>query len=809
MEEEEEEEEKAAVKEALAKHRDAERKLEAYDKGFFKPNIDFYRMLCSDPRPQPLKTPPIPALMAEQCTTNAFQEDFSALYQKWKEAGGAVLVTLKDGPQTDPPHLVSDQPLDAMFPKLRSYANGVCTVHTYAGKVTPLDKKRLLDSSWKRIDSTPEDMQRDAINAISKMQYACLAAAEHKRAKLPAYAINIDAKTAQERSKIGLAPESPLAKLSGNRLVGTMQEFPGVHFPYGYISFDEGTVFAAHIEDANLGSINYLHCGYPKLWCIIPAAEKHHFEDFVRSHLGARCIDRCSQFVRHASIWPSLPALVEAGVKFSVILQEPGQVVVTFPDSYHFGANTGPNIAEAVNYAPEEWSPADYRYCDNDCGAGPGPHITRAGLEPKRTPLDLPSRHLESETGPNSTSLASNIPERQPAPDIPERQPASDLPAAVEAQVEGMSDPQASRPTSYAQTASIVQAKTSGKLKRVGTVKTTTLGQFAAGKNHVRRSSRIQEDIVNQSGVVGPLSRKRKQDVELAGSNEPPTKRKKDVSDQPGVGKRKKTNDEQAGADELQPQGKKVKTSSPNKTSSGDIVQAVEAFLRGAFFQGWQLRIKVKRKENPKHHPKLRPIGSDSYVNELIRVWQALIDVEADKMELKIYECILLVRFTRAHPLGTLEDQNDSSKGGDHTHKQLKTNMTAYLKKTFYPMTEKQFEEQLKKSLINWYIGNFLSIMMNILSIGVLAFFDPGMMRNRGRKASELVVIEVWERFTKDERDEIRRNVTAQDERVKEIRKEADHVALRVVQVRREAAQDALEQAPRASSSDDSIYTFK
>lgn len=130
---------------------------------------------------------------------------------------------------------------------------------------------------------------------------------------------------------------------------------PGVTSAYLYFGM-WGSTFAAHAEDMNLLSINYLHAGAPKYWYGIAHEDSRRFESLARSHFPGRAAD-CHEFLRHKQCLLSPSILKKAGIKFTTTIQRPGDAMITFPGCYHFGFNTGFNVAESTNFAIPEWVP--------------------------------------------------------------------------------------------------------------------------------------------------------------------------------------------------------------------------------------------------------------------------------------------------------------------------------------------------------------------------------------------------------------------------------------------------------------------
>jgi hypothetical protein len=131
---------------------------------------------------------------------------------------------------------------------------------------------------------------------------------------------------------------------------------PGVTTPYLYFGM-WASVFCAHTEDMNLLSINYLHAGAPKVWYAVAAGEDaQRLEQLCEGHYH-QAKTQCPEYMRHKRCLISPGKLKKAGIRFTKAVQYPGDVMVTFPGSYHFGFNTGFNVAEATNFAVPEWMP--------------------------------------------------------------------------------------------------------------------------------------------------------------------------------------------------------------------------------------------------------------------------------------------------------------------------------------------------------------------------------------------------------------------------------------------------------------------
>lgn len=163
-----------------------------------------------------------------------------------------------------------------------------------------------------------------------------------------------------EGSLFGKDPASGWSLNQLDSCLHVLSNVPGVTSPYLYLGM-WASCFATHTEDMNLLSVNYLHAGAPKIWyAVAPGPDSVRLEQLAGFHY-AHERKKCKEFLRHKRCLMSPIILRKAGIPFTTVVQRPGEAVITFPGGYHFGFNSGFNLAEATNFGVPEWIPFGLR----------------------------------------------------------------------------------------------------------------------------------------------------------------------------------------------------------------------------------------------------------------------------------------------------------------------------------------------------------------------------------------------------------------------------------------------------------------
>ncbi|KAJ8613625.1 hypothetical protein MRB53_036919 [Persea americana] len=176
-----------------------------------------------------------------------------------------------------------------------------------------------------------------------------------------------------EGSAFSSSPNDPLGKSKWNlkklsRLPKSIlrllkNAIPGVTDPMLYIGM-LFSMFAWHVEDHFLYSINYHHCGASKTWYGIPGHAASDFEMVVQKHVYTHEIlpskgdgAAFDLLLGKTTMFPP-NILLEHDVPIYKAVQKPGEFIITFPRAYHAGFSHGFNCAEAVNFAIGDWFPS-------------------------------------------------------------------------------------------------------------------------------------------------------------------------------------------------------------------------------------------------------------------------------------------------------------------------------------------------------------------------------------------------------------------------------------------------------------------
>eukprot|EP00035_Acanthoeca_spectabilis_P024670 m.454862 g.454862 ORF g.454862 m.454862 type:complete len:892 (+) comp20757_c0_seq1:166-2841(+) len=172
----------------------------------------------------------------------------------------------------------------------------------------------------------------------------------------------------------------------------------GISMPWLYVGMLFST-FAWHNEDNYLYSINYHHFGAPKQWYGVPGSGAAALEASFRSQMPDEFEKR--PLLLHDLVTMVSPEILrQDGVPVCRTVQQAGEFVVTFPQSYHAGFSYGFNCGEAVNFASADWIPFG--------------HKAITDYSSQRRPVSLNQEHLILSTAKlerNSTTLLFTVAE--------------------------------------------------------------------------------------------------------------------------------------------------------------------------------------------------------------------------------------------------------------------------------------------------------------------------------------------------------------------------------------------------------------
>ncbi|XP_019423569.1 PREDICTED: lysine-specific demethylase JMJ706-like isoform X2 [Lupinus angustifolius] len=188
---------------------------------------------------------------------------------------------------------------------------------------------------------------------------------------------------------------------------------PGVTEPMLYIGM-LFSMFAWHVEDHYLYSINYQHCGASKTWYGIPGHAALEFERVVREHVYTHDIlssngedGAFDVLLGKTTLFPP-NILMDHEVPVYKAVQKPGEFIITFPRAYHAGFSHGFNCGEAVNFAMGDWFPLGATASRRYALLNRAPLLPHEELLCKEAMILHTSLELEDADFPSSDLLSRN-----------------------------------------------------------------------------------------------------------------------------------------------------------------------------------------------------------------------------------------------------------------------------------------------------------------------------------------------------------------------------------------------------------------
>ncbi|KAI1318357.1 hypothetical protein F5Y16DRAFT_135350 [Xylariaceae sp. FL0255] len=179
------------------------------------------------------------------------------------------------------------------------------------------------------------------------------------------YLTDVPAWTKEQRINAGLPISSLLTTLAGDGLRETRQRLGGVHSPTKFEG-PPGAPFCWHVENCKMWAFNYCWLG-ERTWNVIPPGSSSDAENVFRTlPLSNSAQSKCAAFMMHNAIFGTV-GFEGKGVPIRSFQQLEGEIVVTFPNSYHSGHAVRYSVVDARNYFDGKLNVEQHTLCGTDC----------------------------------------------------------------------------------------------------------------------------------------------------------------------------------------------------------------------------------------------------------------------------------------------------------------------------------------------------------------------------------------------------------------------------------------------------------
>ena len=166
----------------------------------------------------------------------------------------------------------------------------------------------------------------------------------------------------------------------GNRFASSRSTEPGINESVFPIAGGPGPISPLETSKCAAYSLNYHHSGAPRMVTVTRPEHHDMIEEFMyitqdNGDLNGRPPKppACSQLVAHQPMYVPQGTLSFYGVDHTEVVQNQGEMVITFPYAHQRAYTSGPNISEEILYANDCCGVFHllglYQHCNPDCAA--------------------------------------------------------------------------------------------------------------------------------------------------------------------------------------------------------------------------------------------------------------------------------------------------------------------------------------------------------------------------------------------------------------------------------------------------------